>query len=159
MFGKCFCGVNWLGSFLFYERRKKNSICFHELKTGISLLSSNVKEKVTLGSCTFPHPLYARAVNAQTVGDAESAFSSRTLGEKKWNSYLMAVLQAGKGIASSCMNTGGKKTVSLGFPKCQPHPTRSATLPGMCVNCKKGKTEWNLFIGIAGTDVMAKSGF
>lgn len=53
----------------------------------------------------------------------------------------MAVLQAGKGIASSCMNTGGKKPVSLGFPKCQPHPTRSATLPGMCVNCKKGKTE------------------
>lgn len=131
--------IDW-ALFYFMKGEKKNSICFHELKTGISLLSSSVKEKVTWGSGTFPHPLYARAVNAQTVGDAESAFSSRTLG-KKWNSYLMAVLQAGKGIASACMNTGEKKTVTLGFPKCQPHPTRSATLPGMCVNCKKGKTE------------------
>lgn len=73
--------IDW-ALFYFMKGGKKNSICFHELKTGISLLSSNVKEKVTLGSCTFPHPLYARAVNAQTVGDAESAFSSRTLGKK-----------------------------------------------------------------------------
>lgn len=61
-----------------------------------------------VGSPTLlPHPLYVRAVNAHAAAGAESAFSSRTP-VNKWNSYLMAVLQAGKGIVSSCMSTGNK---------------------------------------------------